>query len=329
MEAPSEVLHQLLAERGAPEAAASALADEPQRIVLSWRDLIQRHALEALDHFGEALTVLEALQVACLTIGLLFEEEHVEAAREADDRRVYALRQLWAASLQAGGEAVALLRSGYPDGALARWRLIREAEVLALFLIQQPAEVSKDYVAHTAYRALRLRHDYQEWARAAGDEPFGPREMHRMKEDARALRTSDAREWEGDYGWAHAPLLEADADYRAQHSNGRRRRGPTFADLETAVGQRPDKMLWSWASRAVHVSIDATATQQLPLAPRPKELALAGCRVASSLAMPTAMFVCSWPTPPDPSAEFGELAQLVVCLGGEANERFAQAEPDE
>lgn len=72
----------------------------------------------------------------------------------------------------------------------------------------------------------------------------------------------------------------------------------------------------------------AAATEELPLAPGQEDPALAGCRVASSLGMPTAMFVSSWPTPPDPSAEFAELAQLVV-VGAEARERFAQAEPDE
>jgi hypothetical protein len=97
------------------------------------------------------LDVLEALQAGCYATGIRFEHEHVPAARAKEDACVNVLRQLWARSVQTGGEAIALLRAGHPDGALARWRLLREAEVLAVLLIEQPEDLAAESLQHSTY----------------------------------------------------------------------------------------------------------------------------------------------------------------------------------
>ncbi|MGH2780520.1 MAG: hypothetical protein ACRDLA_03715 [Thermoleophilaceae bacterium] len=194
-----------------------------------------------------------------------------------------------------------------------------------------PSEVLREFLnehdgPEAAAAAVGLRRDYQTWARSVGAEPLTDDEMREMGRGSGAVLAGHP-EWRGEYGWAHEPLLTSSRDYREAHQRQPRARGPSFSDLEAAVGQRADKLLWAWASRAVHLNIDATGTVELPVAPRPSELAEAGERVGSSLAVPTAMLVCTWPTPPDPVAQYGELAQFVLCLGGEARERFAELDP--
>src|SRR5215211_8726944 len=204
--------------------------------------------LETLDRFGDAFELLEALQVACLAVGVMFDDEHCGSAREQHEPRVNVLRQLWAASVRAGGEAIVLLRAGYPEGALGRWRLVREAEVLSLFLMEQPVEVSLNLLHHAAFKAVSMKGDVQRWLRWAGGEPLTDQEMREMGRKVGDI-LAEHPEWRGDYGWAHEPLLRSHADYRRSHEQYPRQRGPSFADLEAAVGQRPSKLWWSWARR--------------------------------------------------------------------------------
>lgn len=130
---PLEILKEALERHGRSKDAAAALAAEPDRLTVRWRSFLQDHKAEVLDRHRPALGCLEALHIASLAVGLAFEEEHVPDARQIDEPRVKVLRQLWGSSLEAAGEIILLLRGGYPAGATARWRLVREAEVIALF----------------------------------------------------------------------------------------------------------------------------------------------------------------------------------------------------
>ena len=264
---------------------------------------------------------MEALHVACWAVGLAFEDEHLAAARAADDARVNALRRLWVSSMEVGGECVALLRAGYPNGALARWRLLRETEVLALFLIQQPIEVSEAYFDHARMQTLKGRRDYQRWASSVGEEKLSNAEMRGMDEAVKAMVSARGEAWAGDYGWAHEALLAWNRDYAGDVASSRRPRGPTFADLEAGVGQKASKIFYASASRAIHFTL-LTDDDELPSLPRPDDIDVPGVRVAESLATATAMFVLSWP-PDDSDRDYQELTMLLSALSVTAGERFA------
>jgi hypothetical protein len=66
------------------------------------------------------------------------------------------LATLWAASVEAGGETVALLRAGYPTEALVRWRPAREAEVRALLIARCSSDVAESYLKHTSLRTTQM-----------------------------------------------------------------------------------------------------------------------------------------------------------------------------
>lgn len=327
-EHPFEVLRAALDEHDTVEDAARAITAQAPSFIVRWRDALQRSELEALDRWGEALACVEALHVACMVVASAFEDEHVPQAQDADDSRTAALRLLSWGSITAAGECVALLRAGYANGALARWRLLHESDVLALLLAQMPPHVSERYFEHSAMRRRQMRHSYQEWALAAGAEPHTSEEMYGMKTDEKALIDKYGATWAGEYGWAHEPLLSLDHGYAAVASRGRGRpTGPSFTDLQGAVMPRGMRLHYASANRTVHFTLD-TGHDQLPAGPQPDELRLPGALVAGSIPTATGEFIRSWP-PDDPDPQYVEMVALLDAMSARAIGLFAPEEaPD-
>lgn len=315
--APESALRDAIAEHEGPAHAARALLADPDELVIPWREHMQGYELEVLDRHREGLAGLALLHVASFTVGAMFDRDHVPSARESDDARVNVLRQLWAASLEAGGESLALLRGGYTSGALARWRLVREAEVLTLLIADRPLEVAQSFLDHTSFKSAQIRHDYQAWARSVGEEELGEEEMLAMGRASGRLLEQHP-EWRGDYGWAHDAVADLSSRYRSQCDRRKRDRGPTFADIEEAVGQRPSKVFYALGSQAVHIVLNR---ESLPGTPDPRGIEAPATLLARSLPVPLAGLLFSWPTP-EPDDDYVALAELMLALSEEVAEAF-------
>ena len=320
-QSPLDMLREALDDHENVEDAAAAVATHAERLTVAWRAALQDVEVAVLDRHGRGLACLEALHVACFVVGAGFDHDEGPAAEAKQDSRVNALRRLWGASLEAGGECIALLRAGYAAGALARWRLLREAEVLSLMLIQHPPETAERYLEHASFHAIRFRHDYQRWATEVAEDLLGDDEMRSM---GAAFGRSIARhgeEWRGDYGWAHASLVATSPQYADQVERGRRARGPTFADVEAAVGQQHNKVFYAFSSQSVHVSAAENPSGELRGFPSADEVHVVGQFVAGSLATPTAMFILSWP-PEESEPEYRVFSMLLRALGEQTIRRF-------
>lgn len=92
--------------------------------------------------------------------------------------------------MEAAGEALVLLRFGYASGALARWRLLREAEVLSIFIGQRPVRTAESFLRHSAFKGMSLRHDYQRWAGAIGEERLPKKLWHSLASESVHARIS-------------------------------------------------------------------------------------------------------------------------------------------
>lgn len=321
---PESALRDALARHDDPRVAARALLADADELVIPWRDTMHGYELEVLDRHQGGLAALTLLHLAVFTTGAMFDRDHVPSARACDEPRVNVLRQLWASSIEAGGESLALLRSGYANGALARWRLVREAEVLASLVVGGGSELAQLFLDHSSFRATQIRGDYQAWAEAVGEERLTDDEMRKIGQ-VRGRLLSQHPEWAGEYGWAHGAVKELSKPYRDQNKRGNRSRGPTFADIEAAIGQRPSKLFYALASQAVHVTLNR---EQLPGQPAPDAIDSAAVRLAQSLPVPTAALLCSWPAS-EPDGEYLAMAELVLALSELAEAAFARPPTDE
>lgn len=146
------------------------------------------------------------------------------------------LTRLHARACQTAGEVLALLESGYADGALARWRTLHEISVVASFLGKTGETSAERYLLHEDIESLRAAELYNRFAATTHSKPITKREIGVLKRNADRLIRRFGAPFGKDYGWAENVI------------KGR----PTFADIEAAIGLDHARPHYKLASGIVH-----------------------------------------------------------------------------
>lgn len=97
------------------------------------------------------------------------------------------LSRLHGRSCRTASEIFALLRSGYADGALARWRTLHELVVTTRLLRKFGPPLAQRYVEHHVIHEYQMLSDYQKRAPALGFERIPREYMRALKEQYRHL----------------------------------------------------------------------------------------------------------------------------------------------
>ena len=118
-----------------------------------------------------------------------------------------ALFQIHARALQISNEIVVLLKSGYPDGANARWRTLHELAVISFFLSKNSNVVSKRYLEHQSVKRYKEARDYNANCKKLGDTAISRRELNSLKREKESLCSQYADDFEKDFGWIPSSLL--------------------------------------------------------------------------------------------------------------------------
>lgn len=225
--------------REASEAASRHMADtlrEGKRSMLIDHASIRRgFEVRLRDIWGEAIDALYALYIVAVEAA----EDYFARTRDeavADDDIVWeALLRIQARACHVASEIQALLRSGHAEGAQARWRTLHELSVVAAFLNEHDAAVSRRYLEHEAITAWWDAKQYQNHAARLQFEPYTDEEMAEMKADHDRLVAKYGRDYGQEWGWAagvvKGPLGFATIENAAELSHWR----PFYRDANAAV----------------------------------------------------------------------------------------------
>lgn len=151
--------------------------------------------------------------------------------------RFQALSQLFPRALLVTREIIHLLKGGFPDGALSRWRTLHEIVVTAMFIKERGEDIALRYLASFDFQAKRAANQYNLYAERANLEPFSAEELAEIYARCDCARTAVGGDIKGDWGWA-SPDFAKD--------------NPTFADIEKRIGMDHWRPRYKWASQHVH-----------------------------------------------------------------------------
>jgi len=206
----------------AGEALGRSLTDAGPLFAQSLRDraeeMLQEHAeyrrsfeghLEAT--WGKALNAYYSLYIACVETGEDFNSVQRPMAAVENDLLFEALTGLHGRCCRVASEVFALLRTGHPAGAMARWRTMHECSVYAAVLGQygrsiEMVDLAERYVLHDVMINLKDAQDYQRYAKQLGFESFSEDEVTDMRRWAKALLVRFGDDYGKQYGWAR-PLF--------------------------------------------------------------------------------------------------------------------------
>ena len=175
----------------------------------------------------KAFDLIETLWVSCEELGRNFNQHHRPTAVAEQDYVFEAMTHLHAKALLVTAEIICLLKGGFSDGALTRWRTLYETSVVAFLIRQEGQELAMRYLAHSRVQA---------WNEVQ-DEEVETDERQRLKAQAEYAIENFGPELNRRNGWACAITG---------------RKSPTFEKLAELAGMADGKTLYHHASRHVH-----------------------------------------------------------------------------
>jgi Family of unknown function (DUF5677) len=197
------------------------------------------------EHWAEAFALSEMVMKVAHEIGEFFYEKHCPP-NGVHDYVFEALGRLLARACRIAEEVLVLLKAGYGQGALARWRALHEVAIVADFIAENGDECAERYFTHEGVESWRAMQEYQEHAAALGQEPYSEEEVESARQQYEALLERYGRRFAGAYGWAQEAVAAKDARYA--------KRDVTFSALEAGVGTPHMRPYYRMASHGVHAN---------------------------------------------------------------------------
>jgi hypothetical protein len=204
--------------------------------------------------------LLEFFLLVVIELAARFNDHYRETAAKEDDLVFEVLTRLHARACQVGSEVMVLMRSGFADGAHARWRTLHEIAVVSIFIAKHGKEVAERYVDHDIIESYKSAVQHQTHCEALHYSPVPDEQFEQIKTDYENAVKHYGSAFKGDYGWASSVL-------------GKER--PVFTDIEASVELEKWRPSYKMASRSVHANIRGI-TKSLGLPPGEDRVLLAG-----------------------------------------------------
>ena len=160
------------------------------------------------------LDLLECL----IRISLESGEEHTNKLRKTTDNtnnfKQEVLIKIHARALQISNEILVLLKSGYADGANARWRSLHELAVISFFLLHNDNNVAKRYLEHEIIKTFKEAEVYRAYYKKLRYPPMEIKEFNKIKNEKEDICNKYNDRFQDDYGWIPRSLLK-DRNFKA------------------------------------------------------------------------------------------------------------------
>jgi hypothetical protein len=172
------------------------------------------------------------------------------------------VRRLQIRASQIGYEILALMRAGFADGAMARWRTLHETAVISLFIAKHGEEVAERYLEHTTIANYKEMVEYKKYHEILGEKSLSEDEFNGMKNEKEKLCEKYGKNFYSDYGWASSVLSDSP------------KFEPSFVDIEKDVGQEYLRSYYKFSNINIHAG-SKSIFFQLGM-PNNRNLSLAG-----------------------------------------------------
>ena len=193
-------------------ALQSVLKDPAARLlhVTSERDAFMRR-LELT--WAEPFRLLDIHVALCQEIGEVRNDWLRRQRRRSRDIAVVdVVTRLHGRTVQVAGEVQALLRNGFADGAMSRWRTMHELTVTAMLIAERGPAVAERYVAHVGADSIKAARQYQRFAAVLQHRPISARDQKGLDALAIDLERKYDKPFLNDYGWGRGHAKESKPD---------------------------------------------------------------------------------------------------------------------
>jgi hypothetical protein len=153
------------------------------------------------------------------------------------------LLKLHARSVQTANEILVLMKNGFADGALARWRTLHELSVIFLFISKNGEDVAKRYSDYYIVEQAKELTAYNDTAQYLDFEKISEEEQKQITDSLMSLKQKYGEDFIKEYGWARN-IIHSKKIY--------------FTDLEKLVELDFLHAFYKWACNPVHAGMKAS-----------------------------------------------------------------------
>ena len=157
-----------------------------------------------------------------------------------EEEKVHLMGRLFARVCQVSEETLVLIKSGYADGALSRWRTLHELTVLIALIARNDFSLTQRYLDHSVIENHKEMLSYNEYSEIFGTEPIKEDEIERSKNIKLQIVKQYGSSFEKEYGWART-LIDKDRI--------------TFRDLEQKAALQKNRHYYKLASYNTHAGV--------------------------------------------------------------------------
>ena len=222
----------------------------------------------------------------------------VAAKEDPEDAKQDMIDGLHGKGCATAAEILVLLRAGFTDGALARWRSLYEVDLIAHFIARHGLSSAERYAEHAAVKNWEAINSI---SRYVGIDPATKDDFQRRRDEAVAKYGTV---FKNEYGWA------------ADVVGTSKRDGPNRGDLEKDIGREEWSPLYRAASYQVHPMANAIIGFMTTSA---QGMALPGVATVRSLANLSHVFIDNCV----PEDRRSGVKERIDVLANEAGEAFA------
>ncbi len=162
--------------------------------------------------WGKPLDLLDALISLSLELGNEFSQKFNSLSEHESEIVFHTIKRLHIRGCQASSEILTLLRSGFADGAHARWRTLHEISVIAQFLADRESTLTERYLAHSAIVDYQRALQYHRYSNNLSYAPMSDDEFAQINTNYEIVKEKYGKEFKkdnwlrNDYWWAAAEL---------------------------------------------------------------------------------------------------------------------------
>lgn len=139
------------------------------------------------------------------------EQHYTTIEQTTDDNNKFkheALIKLHGRAIHVSNEISVLIKAGYADGAMARWRSLHELSVVTLFLFDNNDNISKRYLDHVCVKNYKESVDYRKYYKKLNYAALGRKVIIDINKDYKRVKSLYGKDFNDDYGWIPKSILK-------------------------------------------------------------------------------------------------------------------------
>lgn len=245
--------------------------------ILNENKLQHQKFLSLLDiRWKKPIDLLECFWLFSVQSGQKSLTEYRSNSENQEDIIFLTLNQLHGRACLVASEIITLLKNGYPDAAMARWRTLYEILITADFIKKNNEETAIKFLEYEQIESYLALENYQKFAEKLKQTPFTEEEIEKFEKNIEPLKKKYGTLFRNRYGWT------------AQDSNVTTKEKPTFAKIALKSDYARYYPYYTFASYMIHSS-SKSIKESLGQPRNQKRVILAGPSDASGIADPGMM----------------------------------------